>query len=114
MANDSKAIGRAKDGKTIRQIAAIPFRVAADGGIEILLVTSRGTQRFLVPKGWPVKGKSARKAAEIEAREFGGRLRASACDGLSACRRQRKRGLEGSREAPAGMALPAGCGDLDR
>ena len=72
MAGGKKIIKKAKAGKTIRQVAAIPFRIGDDGEIEILLVTSRTTQRFLVPKGWPMKGKSGRKVAEIEAREEAG------------------------------------------
>jgi 8-oxo-dGTP pyrophosphatase MutT (NUDIX family) len=37
-----------------------------------MLVTSRATRRFIVPKGWPMKGKSGRKAAMIEAQEEAG------------------------------------------
>ncbi|TIX24920.1 MAG: NUDIX hydrolase, partial [Mesorhizobium sp.] len=32
------------------------------------------TRRFIVPKGWPMKGKSGRKAATIEAQEEAGVL----------------------------------------
>lgn len=67
-----QAVEQAKKGKTIRQVAAIPFRQGADGGIEVMLVTSRQTQRFIVPKGWPMPGKSGRKAATIEAQEEAG------------------------------------------
>ncbi|RUU07565.1 NUDIX hydrolase, partial [Mesorhizobium sp. M7A.T.Ca.TU.009.01.3.2] len=41
---------------------------------EVMLVTSRTTRRFIVPKGWPMKGKSGRKAATIEAQEEAGVL----------------------------------------
>lgn len=37
-----------------RQIGAIPFRVGDRGTPEIMLVTSRGTGRWVVPKGWPI------------------------------------------------------------
>ena len=67
-----KAVRRAKKGQRIRQVAAIPFRLREDGGLEVLLVTSRTTRRFIVPKGWPMKGKSGRKAATIEAQEEAG------------------------------------------
>jgi 8-oxo-dGTP pyrophosphatase MutT (NUDIX family) len=40
--------------------------------MEVMLVTSRETKRFIVPKGWPMKGKSGRKAATIEAMEEAG------------------------------------------
>ena len=56
----------------MRQVAAIPFRLAEDGSIEVMLVTSRETRRFIVPKGWPMKGKSGRKAATIEAEQEAG------------------------------------------
>ena len=45
-----------------------------DGNFEVMLVTSRTTKRFIVPMGWPMKGKSGRKAATIEAREEAGVL----------------------------------------
>lgn len=57
---------------TLRQVAALPWRRAPDGGIEVLLVTSRGTGRWVVPKGWPMKGLNARDAAAREAYEEAG------------------------------------------
>ncbi|RJT40351.1 NUDIX domain-containing protein [Mesorhizobium waimense] len=71
---NKKVVRKAKRGERIRQVAAIPFRVGADGEIEVMLVTSRTTRRFIVPKGWPMKGKSGRKAAMIEAQEEAGVL----------------------------------------
>jgi 8-oxo-dGTP pyrophosphatase MutT (NUDIX family) len=38
----------------------------------VLLITSNKTRRFIVPKGWPMKGKSRKKTAVIEAREEAG------------------------------------------
>ncbi|CAN7338924.1 NUDIX hydrolase [Mesorhizobium sp. LjRoot246] len=73
-ATKKKAVRKAKKGETIRQVAAIPFRLNAHGDIEVMLVTSRTTRRFIVPKGWPMKGKSGRKAATIEAQEEAGVL----------------------------------------
>ena len=72
MPKDKKTIRKANKGERIAQVAAIPFRVNEDGALEVMLVTSRGTRRFIVPKGWPMKGKSARQAALIEAREEAG------------------------------------------
>jgi 8-oxo-dGTP pyrophosphatase MutT (NUDIX family) len=69
-----KAVRKAKRGERIRQVAAIPFRLDVSGNFEVMLVTSRMTKRFIVPKGWPMKGKSGRKAATIEAREEAGVL----------------------------------------
>jgi 8-oxo-dGTP pyrophosphatase MutT (NUDIX family) len=53
------------------QVAALPFRIN-DGRIEVLLVTSRETKRWLIPKGWPMKGKKPHKAAAQEAVEEAG------------------------------------------
>jgi 8-oxo-dGTP pyrophosphatase MutT (NUDIX family) len=38
----------------------------------VLLVTSRATKRWLLPKGWPVKGKSTAESALQEAFEEAG------------------------------------------
>ncbi|UVK40529.1 NUDIX hydrolase [Mesorhizobium sp. AR10] len=73
-ATKKKAVRKAKKGERIRQVAAIPFRLSEHGDIEVMLVTSRTTRRFIVPKGWPMKGKSGRKAAMIEAQEEAGVL----------------------------------------
>jgi 8-oxo-dGTP pyrophosphatase MutT (NUDIX family) len=55
-----------------RQIAALPFRYAAAGSLEVLIITSRETGRFLIPKGWPMKGRTDHEAAAVEAREEAG------------------------------------------
>jgi 8-oxo-dGTP pyrophosphatase MutT (NUDIX family) len=52
------------------QYGALPFRRTPD--LEILLVTSRDTGRWVIPKGWPMKSKSRRAAAAIEALEEAG------------------------------------------
>jgi 8-oxo-dGTP pyrophosphatase MutT (NUDIX family) len=54
------------------QTAALPWRCTKAGGLEILLVTSRGAPRWLIPKGWPMRGKSLAEAAAREAFEEGG------------------------------------------
>jgi 8-oxo-dGTP pyrophosphatase MutT (NUDIX family) len=63
---------QARRGRLIRQVAALPYRHVADGGTEILLLTSRQTRRFVLPKGWPVKGRRDCEAAAQEAREEAG------------------------------------------
>lgn len=56
-----------------KQVAAICFRRNERTGLfETALVTSRGTGRWIVPKGWPMKGKKPHRAAEIEAFEEAG------------------------------------------
>jgi hypothetical protein len=71
-ATKKNAVRMARRGERVRQVAAVPFRLAADGSLEVMLVTSRETRRFIVPKGWPMKGKSGRKAATIEAEQEAG------------------------------------------
>ncbi|MHA6644807.1 NUDIX hydrolase [Mesorhizobium sp. A623] len=71
-ATKKNALKKARKGGVIRQVAAIPYRLDQNGELEVLLITSRETRRFIVPKGWPMKGKSGRKAATIEAAEEAG------------------------------------------
>jgi len=54
------------------QYAALPMRTANDGGLEILLITSRRTRRWIIPKGWPIPGLDGPRTATIEAFEEAG------------------------------------------
>ncbi|SLN46621.1 NUDIX hydrolase [Roseisalinus antarcticus] len=61
------------------QFAVLPWRLepAKSGGksgekIRICLVTSRGTRRWILPKGWPMGNLTPARAAEIEAWEEAG------------------------------------------
>lgn len=53
------------------QVAALPWRKAGDG-FEVLLVTSRGSGRWVLPKGWPEKREQPHEAAAREAAEEAG------------------------------------------
>ena len=53
------------------QVAALPWRKSKDG-IKVMLVTSRDTGRWLLPKGWPELGEELFEAAAREAREEAG------------------------------------------
>ena len=53
------------------QYGALPYRFSQDAALEILLVTTRGTRRWIVPKGWPIKGLRPAKSAAREAFEDG-------------------------------------------
>ena len=55
-----------------RQDAALPGRLAEGGDIEVLLISSRETRRWVLPKGWPMKGRAPHQAAETEAEEEAG------------------------------------------
>ncbi len=52
------------------QYAALPWRVAER--VEILLITSRETGRWVIPKGWPMKARTPSEAAAREAFEEAG------------------------------------------
>src|SRR6202790_1764933 len=54
------------------QYAALPFRQSKASRTEVLLVTSRDTGRWIIPKGWPLKGKAPHRAAAREAHEEAG------------------------------------------
>jgi 8-oxo-dGTP pyrophosphatase MutT (NUDIX family) len=54
------------------QYAALPFRATDKSEIEILLVTSRGTRRWIIPKGWPKSGMPPHDTAAEEAFEEAG------------------------------------------
>jgi len=60
------------DGASCDQVAALPWRIDADGKLRILLVTSRTNAKWMLPKGWPMSGKSPGQAASIEAKEEAG------------------------------------------
>ena len=57
-----------------RQVAALPVRREADGSVRVLLVTSRETGRWVIPKGWPWPDCEDYVAAAEEAREEAGVL----------------------------------------
>lgn len=52
------------------QYAALPYRLK--GGLEVLMITSRETHRWVIPKGWPINALSAADSARIEAFEEAG------------------------------------------
>lgn len=54
------------------QTAALPWRCTTAGDFEFLLVTSRSSQRWIIPKGRPMNGKSLAQAAAQEAYEEAG------------------------------------------
>ena len=53
------------------QHAALPFATKGDE-FQVLLVTSRDTGRWVIPKGWPEKGLAPHQVAEKEAFEEAG------------------------------------------
>lgn len=57
---------------TRKQIAALPLRWGDRGDVEVLMITSRDTGRWIVPKGWTMDGIKPWRAAAIEALEEAG------------------------------------------
>ena len=53
------------------QFAALCYRVKK-GKLQVLLITSRGSKRWIVPKGWPMDGKTPAESAALEAWEEAG------------------------------------------
>uniref|UniRef100_UPI0025DAC1B6 DUF47 family protein n=1 Tax=uncultured Sphingomonas sp. TaxID=158754 RepID=UPI0025DAC1B6 len=82
----------------MRQIAALPYRsrgTALDASVSVLLVTSRESRRWVVPKGNPMGGTSPHLAAAIEAEEEAG-VRGAVCPIALGSYRYRKRRKNGA------------------
>jgi 8-oxo-dGTP pyrophosphatase MutT (NUDIX family) len=69
MAKSGKTSGRAAP-----QVAALPYRLDSRGRVTVLLITSRRTKRYIIPKGWKMKHKTDARAAAQEAKEEAGVL----------------------------------------
>ncbi len=54
-----------------KQVAVLPYRKHGKG-VDVLLITSRETKRWVIPKGWPMEGKNDCDAAATEAFEEAG------------------------------------------
>ncbi len=67
-----KPSNREPDREPRAQFAALPWRRNDAGEVEVLLITSRETRRWVIPKGWPIKGKTSSKSAAQEAFEEAG------------------------------------------
>jgi 8-oxo-dGTP pyrophosphatase MutT (NUDIX family) len=55
-----------------RQYGAIALRVGARDQLQVLLLTSRGTGRWVIPKGWPIRNRTPAGTARREAFEEAG------------------------------------------
>src|SRR5687767_9409191 len=60
------------DYRIYTQYAALPFRRRSDGVTEVLLVTSKTSRRWIIPKGWPIRGAKPHGTARREALEEAG------------------------------------------
>jgi 8-oxo-dGTP pyrophosphatase MutT (NUDIX family) len=61
-----------KPNKSLTQHGALPYRRTPDGELEVMLVTSRETRRWVIPKGWPMKKLKPFATAAREAYEEAG------------------------------------------
>ncbi|MBT2188097.1 DUF47 family protein [Sphingobium nicotianae] len=81
--------------KPIRQIAALPYRTesdARDAPIRILLITSRESRRWVIPKGNAPSGAIPHRAAADEAEEEAGVIGAICPTPLGSYRYRKRRG----------------------
>ena len=53
------------------QYAALPYRLRGRQ-LQVMLITSRRTRRWIIPKGWPMEGLKPNEAAAQEAAEEAG------------------------------------------
>ena len=60
------------DQKAKIQFGALPWRRDERGDVEILVISSRETRRWVIPKGWPIKGLAPNMTAMREAYEEAG------------------------------------------
>jgi 8-oxo-dGTP pyrophosphatase MutT (NUDIX family) len=62
-----------KTDRAIRlQYGVLPYRFTETNSLELLLVTTRQTRRWIIPKGWPIKGLNPPMSAAREAYEEAG------------------------------------------
>ncbi len=54
------------------QVGALCWRRGAGGGLKVLLISSRDTKRWVIPKGWPMRRRTEAEAAAREAFEEAG------------------------------------------
>jgi 8-oxo-dGTP pyrophosphatase MutT (NUDIX family) len=78
-------------GSARTQFAALCWRMRR-GKIQVLLITSRRRKRWIVPKGWPMDGKTPAQCALVEAWEEAGvkGTQSDACIGVYSYARLRE------------------------
>ncbi len=80
-------------GSARTQFAALCYRVHK-GDVQVLLITSRKAKRWIVPKGWPMEGKTPAASALVEAWEEAGvkGVASDACIGVYSYAKQGEEG----------------------
>lgn len=82
----------------LAQYGVIPWRRRPDGTVEVLLITSRETRRWVVPRGNPIAGLRRHEAAAQEAYEEAGIRGPVEDQSVGTYRYEKRRG---------GLAVPA-------
>jgi 8-oxo-dGTP pyrophosphatase MutT (NUDIX family) len=59
-------------GTPLQQYGALPWRRRRNGELEVMLITARQSGRWILPRGWPVTGKTPAQTATQEAFEEAG------------------------------------------
>ena len=72
------------------QYAALPYR-QRDDAVDVMLVTSLGTKRWIIPKGWPMNGRAPHEAAAREALEEAGVVGKIGSDVIGTYRYEKRR-----------------------
>ena len=98
--------------KVARQVGALCVCKAKDDQLHVLLVTSRDTRRWIIPKGWPMKGLEPYEAAAREALEEGGVYGKTGAESIGRYRYYRK-SKKGARVHVVSVYLIAVRGSLD-
>jgi 8-oxo-dGTP pyrophosphatase MutT (NUDIX family) len=62
----------AREETPFRQYGALPYLITEAGHVRVLLVTTRGRQDWIIPKGWPIPRLTAAATAAREAYEEAG------------------------------------------
>ncbi len=107
MKQSSEPLVADPDGPPRAQIGALCWRISR-AGIEVLLVTSRETGRWVIPKGWLGIGLSAGEAAAREAwEEAGVRGRAGAELGVFTYDKVTDRDTKAAARVPCVVAVHA-------
>jgi len=64
----------------LKQIAGLPLTIQPDGTMSVWLITSRGSGRWIIPKGNPIRGLLNHQVAEREVLEEAGLVGRSSAD----------------------------------
>lgn len=90
------------DGGTRTQVGALCWRMHR-GHVQLLLITSRDTGRWVIPKGWPISGLTDAGAAAREAWEEAGVTGATSEDCLGVFSYDKR--LSATRTVPCAVAV---------